>query len=131
MDRTGVLLVHHAKSRKVRRIPLPPAMFEEVRQRVGRLVPYSERGSFSRMVRRLSGIQRFHPHMLRHTFACEWVDRGGSLAALQQLLGHSSITVTLRYGRISDSMVRAEVMRLASVASAEASGEEPTQESVG
>jgi hypothetical protein len=37
-------------------------------------------------------------------------------------LGHSSITVTQRYGRISDSMVRAEVMRLASVASAVAGG---------
>src|SRR5262245_36426345 len=80
-------------------------------------VPFSEPGSFSRMVRRLPGVQRFHPHMLRHTFACEWVDRGGSLAALQTLLGHSSITVTRRYGRISDSMVRAEMMRLSSVAS--------------
>src|SRR5437899_417022 len=46
-------------------------------------------------------------------FACSWVDGGGSLAALQHLLGHSSITTTQRYGRISDSMVRAEVMRLA------------------
>src|SRR5580765_8066961 len=73
---------------------------------------------------------RFHPHVLRRTLACEWVDRGGNLAALQRLLGHSSITVTQRYCRISDSMVRAEMTRLASGASAVASGEEPTQESV-
>lgn len=131
MDRTGVLLVHHTKSRKVRRIPLEPGILAEVRQRVGRLVPFSEPGSFARMVRRLSGVDRFHPHMLRHTFACEWVDRGGSLAALQSLLGHSSITVTQRYGRISDSMVRAEVMRLASVASGVASGASRSEESVG
>lgn len=130
VDRTGLLLVHKTKSRKVRRIPLPPEMFEEVRRRVGRLVPYSEPGSFARMVRRLSGVQRFHPHMMRHTFACEWVDRGGSLAALQQLMGHSSITVTQRYGRISDSMIRAEVMRLACVASDVASEKAPIHESV-
>ena len=131
VDRTGTLVVHHTKSRKVRRIPLPPAFLAEVRGRVGRLVPFSEPGSFSRMVRRLSGVQRFHPHMLRHTFACEWVDRGGSLAALQSLLGHSSITVTQRYGRISDSMVRAEMMRLTSVASAVANESTADGESVG
>ena len=51
------------------------------------------------MARKLSGVERFHVHMLRHTFACAWVDRGGSLAALQLLLGHSSITTTQRYGR--------------------------------
>ena len=121
VDRNGLLLVSHTKSRKVRRVPLVSSVLAEVRQRVGRLVPFSEPGSFARMARKLSGVERFHVHMLRHTFACAWVDRGGSLAALQQLLGHSSITTTQRYGRISDSMVRAEMMRLESVASAVAS----------
>jgi site-specific recombinase XerD len=65
--------------------------------------------------------------MVRHTFACSWVDGRGSLAALQHLLGHLSINTTQRYGRISDSMVRAEMMRLESVAS----GVPPTGESVG
>ena len=83
------------------------------------------------MARRSSEMQRFHPHMLRHSFACEWVDRGGSLAALQSLLGHSSITVTQRYGRISDSMVRAEMMRLLKVASGVANENPISQESVG
>lgn len=131
VDGNGVLVVEHTKSRRIRRIPLPPSILAEVRQRVGRLVPYSEPGSFARMVRRLSGVERFHCHMLRHTFACAWVDRGGSLAALQRLLGHSSITTTQRYGHISDSMIRAEMMRLESVASAVASDDEPEQQTVG
>lgn len=46
VDRTGVLLVSQTKSRKVRRIPLAPGILAEVRQRVGRLVPFSEPGSF-------------------------------------------------------------------------------------
>ena len=44
-------------------------------------------------------VERFHLHMLWHTLACAWVGWGGSLAALQQLLGHSS-------------MVRTEMLRL-------------------
>jgi integrase len=89
------------------------------------------RPAASRGGAQLSGVQRFHPHALRRTLACEWVDRGGSLSALQQLLGRSPITVTQRCGRISDSMVRAELRRLASVAGAVASGEDPGRESVG
>ena len=64
------------------------------------------------MVRRHSGVVGFHPHQMRHTFGCRWLERGGSLAALQQMLGHSSIVTTQRYARISDDMVRREVERL-------------------
>ncbi len=111
----GFLVVHQTKSGKVRRVPLAPELLAEVKQRVGRLVPYAmgSPGSFSRTVRNLSEIEGFHAHQMRHTFACQWLERGGSLAALQQILGHASIETTQRYARLTDEIVMRETLDLA------------------
>jgi integrase len=111
----GMLVVSQTKSGKVRRVPLGPDLLAEVRTRVGRLVPYAERspGSFAKAIRKATGIAGFHVHQLRHTFACQWIERGGSLAALQQILGHASVVTTQRYARLSDDAVRREAERLA------------------
>jgi len=65
------------------------------------------------MVKKLTGLPKFHAHQLRHCFACDWLERGGSLAALQQILGHSTIVTTQRYARLSDVAVQADAERLA------------------
>ena len=78
-------------------------------------MPFSPRAqeSFARIVERLSGVERFHPHRMRHALACKWLERGGSLAALQAILGHSKAVTTQRYARLSDEAVQREASRLA------------------
>lgn len=110
----GWLVVSQTKSGKVRRVPLLPELLREVKGRVGRLVGYSVKspGTFAAAVRRETGLERFHVHQMRHTFACQWIERGGSLAALQQILGHASVVTTQRYARLSDEAVMREAARL-------------------
>ncbi len=58
-----------------------------------------------------AGIDPVTPHQLRHTYATALVNAGLSLQALMALLGHSSATMSLRYGRLFASTVRADYDR--------------------
>ena len=107
----GMLIVHRTKSGKMRRVPLSPELLAELRLRVGRLLSIHDGSGFTRQVRKHSGVERFHPHQLRHTFACRWLEEGRSLEALQHVLGHATVVMTQRYGRLSDEHVRREAER--------------------
>jgi len=50
-------------------------------------------------------------HCLRHTYATELLNAGMRIECLQQLLGHSSIEMTLLYGRLSDKAREQEYFR--------------------
>jgi integrase len=109
-----MLVVSHTKTGKVRRVPLEQDLFREIRTRVGRLVPFSVKscGAFNRHVRKLSSVPAFKVKQARSTFACRWLEQGGILAALQEILGHTTIVTTQRYARLSEDHVRHEAERI-------------------
>jgi len=73
-----------------------------------------ETASFLRSyVARKSKVKGFHVHRLRHTFAVSWLERGGTKETLQEVLGHSTIRLTERYGRLRPWAVAAEAARIA------------------
>lgn len=51
-----------------------------------------------------SGITRIYPHLLRHTFATNYIYNGGNLEVLRVLLGHSTISITQIYIHLATQM---------------------------
>jgi integrase/recombinase XerD len=51
-----------------------------------------------------AGLTRhYSPHCLRHTFATHLLNAGVSLEVLKELMGHHSISLTLRYAQLYDT----------------------------
>jgi integrase len=54
-----------------------------------------------------------HPwHLLRHTFASHYVMAGGNILALQKILGHSTIQMTMIYAHLSPDFLGDEMDRV-------------------
>lgn len=64
-------------------------------------------------------------HVLRHTFASHLAMRNVSLKAIQELLGHSDIRMTLRYAHLSPEVRREAVMVLDQASSGQTESQVP------
>lgn len=54
----------------------------------------------------VTGMEKFHFHMLRHTYATNLVNNGANIKDVQSLLGHSDVSITLNTYTHADTTSR-------------------------
>jgi len=126
----GVATVHRAKGGKARLVPFgtvtATAVDRYIRMRRShpqttspalwlgeRGQPFAYLGLYRALQRRaaLAGIDRFHPHLLRHTAATRWLAAGGSEGGLMAVAGWRSREMIDRYTAATASSRAAEEAR--------------------
>ena len=122
--KTGILTIPRSKHGEKRHVPINSAARAALetlwlrRTSPGYVCPGVEgercrdwRRWFEEAIR-LAGIENFRWHDLRHTFASRLVMAGVDLRSVQELLGHKTIAMTVRYSHLAPTHLQEAVERL-------------------
>jgi len=84
LDEHWSLRYGDAKSPDIRYFQYAYSAFREAVKRAGLILPKGQ-----------------STHVLRHTFASHFMMHGGNILTLQRILGHGSLTMTMRYAHLA------------------------------
>ena len=109
----------NAKSRQTRHVPLNDEaenvlrLWRKQSGDKGRVFGFATgfKTAWTKLLRR-AGITRFRWHDLRHHFASRLVQRGVPLNTVRDLLGHSTVQMSLRYAHLAPDQRREAVAKL-------------------
>jgi integrase len=88
------------KNGKIRHLSITPALAKEIKDKAPFGDPYN---AFRRTLNEL-GLKKSDfqlTHLLRHTFSSHYMMNGGHILALQKILDHSTLEMTMRYAHLS------------------------------
>jgi len=119
--KNNIITLEHTntKSKKTRKIPINSVMrkiiLELKIQRDGNesvflnsdRKPYTRQDSLNRVFHnalKKSEIEGLRFHDLRHTSATRMIENGANIVAVKEILGHSSLDMTMRYAHPGDSL---------------------------
>ena len=130
LDLSGLFVLLHGKGNKDRIVPIgntcknaflkyfarsrAPLMlkyhveehqFVFVNNRGGALTDRSVRRILDKYVQKLALQKNVSPHTIRHTFATHLLEHGADLRAVQELLGHASLSTTQIYTHITNERI--------------------------
>lgn len=100
----GTVTFSNTKNGKVRAVPISPELEQRLQDHWKRYGPFaSSIGAFRRALEKttIELPKGQAAHVLRHTFASHFMLNGGNILTLQKILGHSAVTVTMRYAHLS------------------------------
>ena len=87
--------------------PAPPWLFPQ-RHKAAPMDPTTAQKIYYGAKRRAGITKAGGIHVLRHAFATHLLEAGTDLPTLQQLLGHDSVTTTMRYVHVAQKRVTAQ-----------------------
>lgn len=102
--RDGHVQFVNTKGKRRRSVPIDPALHNQIHRHFREHGLFSNcRDSFDYGVS-MSGLKLpagQKSHVLRHTFASHFMMNGGNILTLQKILGHASVTMTMRYAHLA------------------------------
>lgn len=107
----NVITFTNTKNGKNRSVPINSSLSESLQAHWHKYGPFT--GSITSFRRALARTSITLPkgqasHVLRHTFASHFIQKGGNILSLQKILGHSTLTMTMRYAHLApDHLVEA------------------------